>query len=874
MGDHTDPSARLGSSHLARLVDTLGAVVWEFDRSTGAFTYVSAGAERLLGFPREQWLVPGFWVERLHPDDAEWAPQFCQQATDRREDHEFDYRLVHRNGSAVWIREVVTVDKEKGVDGRLTGIMVDITAEKLAENQVARQAERFEAVFSMIQDLYFLLDAEGRVLDFQAPGSDLLLAPPEVFIGKRLADALPPDLGRLVSRNLELCREAGTMVMTEYDAPGPLGQRTWEARFLPLDSGEIVVISRDITSHKDTTRQLAQSQERYKTLVEMSPFAIYVVSLAEKVLFCNLSALQMFGAAEGETLVGRSVAELVPEGRERDDAVLEGRRVAAGARSSSRGVQSATTPARCVRRTLDGRLIDVELSFAGMMFRGEPALLVLARDITEELVAERRIRESEERFRSVVEQSPVGMHVYEFIEDGLVLVAANAAADAAVHVAHDDLLGLPIEKAFPPTSGSRVPAAFKRIAIEGGAWHMDGFTYPVEGGAKVFDMNAFQVGTGRVAVSFQDVTERDVAAKALRESEQRLRDAQEIARIGSYVIDMRTDKWEHSPVLETLWGVGPDFPWDSQAWLELVHPDDRQQMADYVMNEVLGAGAPFDREYRVVRPDDLNVRWMHGLGEVKYDASGRPVELSGTIQDISDRKAAEEVERRHAERLAAMTTELTITEDRERRRLAETLHHRVSQALAVARMHLASATRDSSTVDPGEIGRAAAMLDSAISEARSVTTELAPPVLYELGLGPALRWQCDDLKKHFGLTVHLSADADESGTDADAKMVLFRAARELLVNIYKHAGTKEAWVSLDALPGWLALTVADKGRGFDPAAKRGDGDSGFGLFSIRERLPHLGGDFELESTPGGGTRVTVRIPRGGPLRDAWRQPFE
>jgi signal transduction histidine kinase len=128
----------------------------------------------------------------------------------------------------------------------------------------------------------------------------------------------------------------------------------------------------------------------------------------------------------------------------------------------------------------------------------------------------------------------------------------------------------------------------------------------------------------------------------------------------------------------------------------------------------------------------------------------------------------------------------------------------------------------------------------------------------------ALRWQCEDVAGSYGLNVHCSgADFDESGVSVEAKMVLFRAVRELLVNVVKHGKTSDAWVSVDELPGWVELNVVDEGCGFDPAGQAsGSGESGFGLFSIRERLPHLGGEFELESSLGRGTHVTLRVPRG------------
>ncbi len=162
-GSAPDSRAPLDHDHLESLVNTVGGVVWEFDWPTGAFTFVSDGAETLLGFPKTDWLVPGFWLERLHPDDASWAPAFCQRSTSQRKDHEFSYRLIHADGSSVWVRDIVTVDPDKGVDGRLRGLIVDITAQKRAEERLATSELRFREIIEHVGVLAVQIDVTGVI---------------------------------------------------------------------------------------------------------------------------------------------------------------------------------------------------------------------------------------------------------------------------------------------------------------------------------------------------------------------------------------------------------------------------------------------------------------------------------------------------------------------------------------------------------------------------------------------------------------------------------------------------------------------------------------------------------------------------------------
>lgn len=127
----------------------------------------------------------------------------------------------------------------------------------------------------------------------------------------------------------------------------------------------------------------------------------------------------------------------------------------------------------------------------------------------------------------------------------------------------------------------------------------------------------------------------------LQESENALQEAQRIAGVGSYVLNLHSGQWKSSVVCDKVLGIGDGYVRSIPGWVALVHPGDRGQMEEYLRKEVLGRGQTFDREYRIVRPVDGVERWVHGLGQLSRDAKGDLVELHGTIQDISDKKYAE-----------------------------------------------------------------------------------------------------------------------------------------------------------------------------------------------------------------------------------------
>jgi diguanylate cyclase (GGDEF)-like protein/PAS domain S-box-containing protein len=139
----------------------------------------------------------------------------------------------------------------------------------------------------------------------------------------------------------------------------------------------------------------------------------------------------------------------------------------------------------------------------------------------------------------------------------------------------------------------------------------------------------------------RDITDRMLAEQALRESEESLKEAQKIAGLGSYVSRLDVDEWRSSEVLDTILGFENKDVHTLADWRAVVHPDDRAMMDAYFVDEVLGNGRRFDKEYRIIRPKDGEERWVHGLGRLEFDSDGRPVVMRGTIQDITERKRAE-----------------------------------------------------------------------------------------------------------------------------------------------------------------------------------------------------------------------------------------
>jgi diguanylate cyclase (GGDEF)-like protein/PAS domain S-box-containing protein len=192
---------RLSEQRFRDMVNTTDGIVWEGDAATFQFTFISKQVERLLGYPVEDWLQPGFWAEHLHPDDSEWAPAYCAECVGRLEPHDFEYRAIAKDGRTVWLRDIVTVVSENGKPRWLRGIMVDITRSKWAEVALQESVARYHAITQSANDAIVTADSAGNIVGWNRRA--------EVIFGYSEAEVMQQPLTLLMPERYRERHRAG-----------------------------------------------------------------------------------------------------------------------------------------------------------------------------------------------------------------------------------------------------------------------------------------------------------------------------------------------------------------------------------------------------------------------------------------------------------------------------------------------------------------------------------------------------------------------------------------------------------------------------------------------------------------------------------------
>jgi signal transduction histidine kinase len=226
--------------------------------------------------------------------------------------------------------------------------------------------------------------------------------------------------------------------------------------------------------------------------------------------------------------------------------------------------------------------------------------------------------------------------------------------------------------------------------------------------------------------------------------------------------------------------------------------------------------------------------------------------------EIKVRKQVEKKLLIYQKQLQSLSSEISLIEEREKRRIASELHDCIGQTLALTKIKLESLRKMSESDEcKVVINEILQLVEQTISGTRTLTFELSPPILYELGLRQAIHWLVEQFSKKHGITIEFERYIGDIPIDNSIRFILFQAIRELLMNIVKHARAAKVIINMLLTNNNLKVVIEDDGIGF---SGQKDAFTGYGLFNIRERMNHINGHFEIKTTHSGGTRATLMAP--------------
>lgn len=833
-------------------------------------TYANAAACDMLGYARDE--LPTLSPQDIDPEALLHA---CMDALARatpeiRRSIESSFRA--RDGRAIPVEFSVARVEHQGARYCLA-VARDIAERKRLHEALAERERRFRTVAEGSSDLIFRYDRDGRRLYVNPAVSRLFGAPAEALLGKTPTD-------NAVLQSYDGNRGYQDAIRTVFERRGivhvpvvyPDGDRLldFDAQLIPeLDeTGRVVsvfAVARDITAIREAERRLAH-------FIDNLPGLAYTCHLAPdgkmRFPFVSAEVEEIYGIAAADATHDMAPIHALahPEDRPRIEAAI-----AASARDLTPfHVESRVCRPDHPERWLDVRSVPERQPDGGILWYG------LMLDITERKRMEQALAAREQEFRSLAENSPEPIFRYD---RQCRRIYVNPMVERTSGIPREKLLGkTPTEMRLVPTQEDlRVQQSIQHVLDTGERHEVEVPFYAPDGREMWFhNIHVPEFGAGGTVASVlsigRDVTNRHRLEEELRERvrlqeqlEQREREFRTLAEnlpvaVIRYDVAQRrrylnpaAERMLHGTADQLLGQVpgGPTVP-ATPTMLKHYRDEMAAVMATDAAREldfVLDAMPAAEQEH-------YEVRFVPEHGEY-----GKPASVLAIWYDITERQRMEEQLRLSQKQFQHLLAHREDTREDERRRIAHDLHEELGQLLTALRMSITTLPLQYGTALPALLDRSRAMtalVDRTLKGMRDTVAALRPTAL-DAGLAAGIEWLADEFKTHAGLDCDVMLPEDEPNFDEARAIALFRIVQEALTNIARHAGARHIDIALEEEDGYWRLDIRDDGRGFDPAAPD---RKGFGLLGMRERVAMLGGELQLDSAPGRGTTLTVRIPLG------------
>lgn len=871
---------------LVQAAGGIGSIDYDLNRNEAV---CSPEFYRLLGVANGTPVGREIWESIIHPDDRGRVVGILDDAIELRKNIDHDFRIVRQNDNSVrWLswRAALILDAE-GSPWRYVGGMIDITDRKLAEQAMIDATVKFESVFNQSGIFAGIMDLNGVLLEV----NDLALSAcgytrEEVLNKPFWATAWWRKSRQIQARVRKAVEEAQQGHVFREELPFWFADGTERVTDFSLHAirdanGEITYLHStgiDITERRVAERGLVDSELRSRVILESISDSFIALDRKWRFTYVNAEAGRTLDREPAE-LLGKSLWNELP------------------------GLKGSTIE-RVLRRTLSsGRAESItdyypdhDRWYEMHAYPQVDGLSLYFRNVTEEKRAEEERRAIDARYRNLFDSIDQGFCTLRVLFD-----LDGAAVDyeiIEVNPAFPNVTGL---KNVVGKRGTDIPklgpewiGIFGRVARSSKA---ERFEHHVGGVDRWFSVHVYRIDEridNQVAVLFEDITqrkaselERKLAAEALTASEARFRLAQQTGRVGIWDWDIAAGHTYWSEQMWSLYDIDSpcDDP-DADLWSGKLHLDDRDR-AVRRFRENLESGATEHSDSYRIHCSDGSVRWLESIATIERDADGNAIRMYGVNLDVTAlRQANDELESRVAERtqeLAAANLRLVeqmeaqatfeaqriellkrifTVQEEERGRIARDLHDQLGQRLTALRLKIAS-LKELCAGNPAisqrieRLDELSEMLDREVS---FLVWELRPAVLDKADFVPALQQYVTEWSRHSEISAEFEAvGLDDVDVHADIENNFYRITQEALNNTAKYADATKVSVLIERRQNNLMLIVEDNGIGFDVSRTMSDG-GGFGLIGMRERASLIAGSLEIESSPGSGTTVFVRVP--------------
>jgi len=832
------------------LVENAPEALVVFDADNGKFVSVSETAIKLFKISREELLKigPVDVSPEYQPDgrlSAESAMEKIRETVAGGKPS-FEWTHCDKDGSLIPC-EVWLVRLPSETQTLIRGSIIDITVRKKAELELKESEEKYRSVIEQATDFIMITDQQGNFIDTNSSFNKTFGYTKEDILQLNINKVIDPEQLKIRPVRFDLLVK-GEAVLNERRMMTKAGAIIdVEANVKMLPDGRILAIARDIRDRKKAEEQLSNERNLLRALIDHLPDYIYVKDTSFNFLINNQAFVNLVGTESEAENINKTSIDLFGEdigkiNMEEDKKIIE-----TGKTVIDRDEPIVTKEGEKLwLLTTKVPLKDHENKVTG--------ILGISKDITERKEAERIIKESEEKYRTLVEQAVDAIALYNAAGE---ILDVNRGSVKLLGYSKEELMKMNLSEILTEEEMQTKPVQYD-VLQKGLSTVRQRMMRKKNGSVIQTEVRSQQLPDGRFLSVIRDLTER-INAQAQIQKEKELSDSIINSLPGLfYLIDESGKYIRWNKLKEEISGYTAN-EMSRMNSLDFFEGEEKELVRQRI-KEGITKGVTDIEAHLVTKKGKKILFYFAGIA---IDYEGKKC-LMGTGIDISDRKKAEQELEESYKAIRKLTEHLQNIREEERAHIAREIHDELGQQLTVLKMDISWINKKIGIQDESVKARMKellVMLDETVKSVRRISSELRPSLLDDLGLTAAMEWQLTEFEKRFEIKTVFKSDDAEIKLSESVKTALFRILQESLTNVARHSEAKKVTVSLNRKNGSVVLSVVDNGVGFDK--QNAIGKKTLGILGMQERTSMIGGTYEISGKPGKGTRVVVTIPLVG-----------